>query len=271
MTTDAKIGLLLALVFIVAITFVINGLPDFLSKKDKAQDTETYVSHYKPVEPGIIGNSRNIAVALDRKPASAPVTVSAEQINTQPQQQEANYQAILPAASEVVKSVSTDTQTQTTVIDAPAKSVADSPAIIYEVSKGDSLAEIARKFYGPKEGNRLANIRGIYEANKKTLKSMNDLQVGQKLIIPVINEREKALLKTGMFEKVYETKQTVKPAEPVSSQTQREYVIKENDSLWQIAAKYLGDGSRYEEIMELNRNIDPDNLIVGKKIKLPAK
>ena len=32
MTTDAKIGLLLALVFIVGITFVINGLPDFLNK-----------------------------------------------------------------------------------------------------------------------------------------------------------------------------------------------------------------------------------------------
>ena len=34
MTTDAKVGLLLGLVFIVIIAFLINGLPDFLKASE---------------------------------------------------------------------------------------------------------------------------------------------------------------------------------------------------------------------------------------------
>jgi nucleoid-associated protein YgaU len=257
MTADAKIGLLLALVFIVAITFVINGLPEFLSKKDKEPQTITYVSQYKPAEPGIVGQSRNIAVALNQKE-----TAPAVEEQTQSPPPSPAYQTILPAASEVVKSVSEQAPVQqTVVVAAPA---VQSSLTIYEVSKGDSLAQIAQKFYGPQEGNKLVNIQKIYEANKKTLKSINDLQVGQKLVIPPLKTKEQALLKTGLFEKV---EKETKPAAASS----KEYIIKDGDSLWQIAATYLGNGLRYEEIAAMNGNIDPDNLIVGTKIKLPAR
>ena len=74
MTTDAKIGLLLALIFIVAITFVINGLPDFLSKNNKAPDTASYVNHYKEQQPALVGASRNIAPALSHKPVITVIT-----------------------------------------------------------------------------------------------------------------------------------------------------------------------------------------------------
>lgn len=256
MTTDAKIGLLLALVFIVAITFVINGLPDFLSKKDKDQDTISYVSHYKPAAPGIVGQSRNIAVALNKKEV-AP----AFEEEIQPSPQIPAYQTILPAASEVVKSISEPAPVQqTVVVETPA---VQSSATIYKVSRGDSLAQIAQKFYGPQEGNRLVNIRKIYEANKRTLKYIDELQIGQKLIIPPLNAKQQALLKTGLFEKV--------DKEAVPAASLKEYVIKDQDTLWQIAAKYLGDPSRYEEIAALNESIDTDNLIVGAKIKLPAR
>lgn len=256
MTADAKIGLLLALVFIVAITFVINGLPEFLSKKDKEPQTITYVSQYKPAAPGIVGQSRNIAVALNQK---EPAPAVEEKIQSPPPSPA--YQTILPAASEVVNSVSEPPAVQKTVVVSPP--AVQNTATIYEVSKGDSLAQIAQKFYGQQEGNRLVNIQKIYEANKKTLKSIDELQVGQKLVIPPLNTKEQELLKTGLFEKV--EKETKSAASP------KEYIIKEGDSLWHIAAKYLGDGLRYEEIAAMNGNIDPDNLIVGTKIKLPAR
>jgi len=281
MTTDAKIGLLLALVFIVAITFVINGLPDFLSSKDKTPDTASYINHYnKADEPGIVDRtSRDAATAMNKKIISSITVPSVAEANTQSAQ---NYQAILPAASEVVKSTSANTPPQqTAVIDIPAvPAVSNQPVgktskTIYEVSDGDSLAGIAQKFYGPQAGQKLVNIRKIYEANKKTLKSMDDLQIGQKLVIPSLNEKEKALLQTGLFEKVEKegtpAAASASPSAQVKSSASQQYVIKENDSLWQIAAKYLGDGSRYEEIIELNKSIDPDNLIVGTKITLPAK
>lgn len=283
MTTDAKIGLLLALVFIVAITFVINGLPDFLNKKDKSQDTVNYVSHYKPAEPGIVGQSRNIAAALNRKETPAAMAPAVAEANIQLQQPNAAYQTILPAASEVVNSVSETTATETVAADIPATtaSVEGQPVsgTSYVVSDGDRLSDIALKFYGPKEGKKFANVQKIYEANKKTLKSIDALQVGQKLVIPPLNEKEKAILKTGMFEKVAkETKPAA--AAPVAAATEKkaskplqEYVIKEQDTLWKIAAKFLGDGNRYEEIASLNESVikDTENLVVGTKIKIPAK
>ena len=282
MTTDAKIGLLLALVFIVAITFVINGLPDFLNKKDKSQDTVNYVSHYKPAEPGIVGQSRNIAAALNRK--EAPVALAVAEANIQLQQPNAAYQTILPAASEVVNSVSATTPTETVAADIPATtaSVEAQPVsgTTYQVSDGDRLSDIAIKFYGPKEGKKFANVQKIYEANKKTLKSIDELQVGQKLVIPPLNEKEKAILKTGLFEKVAKETKPAAAAAPAASATEKktakplqEYVIKEQDTLWKIAAKFLGDGNRYEEIASLNESVikDPENLVVGTKIKIPAK
>lgn len=283
MTTDAKIGLLLALIFIVAITFVINGLPDFLNKKDKATDTINYVSHYKPAEPGIVGQSRNIAAALNRKEGSAAGPVVAE-ANIQLQQPNTGYQTtILPVASEVVNSVSTTTPPEAVTADIPATTTASdntqtvvASGTIYEVGDGDRLSDIALKFYGPQAGKKLANVRRIFEANKDKMKSIDELQVGQKLVIPPLNEKEKGLLKTGLFEKVDKEAKpaaAVPAAEKKASKPLQEYVIKEQDTLWKIAAKFLGDGSRYEEIASLNESVikDSENLVVGTKIKLPAK
>jgi nucleoid-associated protein YgaU len=299
MTTDAKIGLLLALVFIVAITFVINGLPDFLNKKDKVTDTISYVSHYKPAEPGIVGQSRNIAASLNRKEAPAGSVVA--EANIQLQQPNASALAILPAASEVVNSVSTTTPPEA-VADIPAAStasdgaqVASASGTIYEVTDGDRLSDIAIKFYGPQAGKKLVNVQKIFEANKDKMKTIDELKVGQKLVIPTLNEKEKGLIKTGLFEKVAkeakpaattEKKVTAAPAavtekktiaapaiEKKASKQLQEYVIKEQDTLWKIAAKFLGDGNRYEEIASLNASVikDSENLVVGTKIKIPAK
>lgn len=49
------------------------------------------------------------------------------------------------------------------------------------------------------------------------------------------------------------------------------YQIKENDSLWLIAARLLGDGSRFEEICGANKEIvrDPSSISPGKRILIP--
>ena len=62
MTADAKIGLLLALIFIVAIAFVINGLPFFNESKQKSEPQKNYIKKYTIVEPGLSGNARKIAL-----------------------------------------------------------------------------------------------------------------------------------------------------------------------------------------------------------------
>jgi nucleoid-associated protein YgaU len=257
MTTDAKIGLLLALIFIVAITFVINGLPEFLNKTKTVPDTAGYINHYKDQPPALVGESRKIANTLGAKPVITVVT-EAPNLDQNSLSTEIRYQAILPAAEEAVK-------TEFVAVKTEEKPAAAQQAV-YEVLPGDSLAKIAQKFYGAEQGNKLVNIEKIYNANKDKLESIDSIQVGQKLIIPKLENQTDTLLKTGLFEKVIQPKSA-------SKEQFKFYTIKESDSLWQIAARQLGDGNRYKEIIQLNKAVltDADTLVIGTKIKLPAK
>lgn len=51
-----------------------------------------------------------------------------------------------------------------------------------------------------------------------------------------------------------------------------EYTVKKGDCLWNIAKKYLGDGSRYKEIYALNREKikNPNLIYVGQVLTLPT-
>lgn len=56
------------------------------------------------------------------------------------------------------------------------------------------------------------------------------------------------------------------------SSSSQYYTIESGDTLWGIAAKFLGNGSKYPEIFEANREIieDPDKIFVGQKIRIPS-
>lgn len=53
-----------------------------------------------------------------------------------------------------------------------------------------------------------------------------------------------------------------------SAATAKTYTVKSGDSLWAIAAKQLGDGSRYKEIKSLN-GLSSDTIHPGQVLKLP--
>ena len=257
MTTDAKIGLLLALVFIVAITFVINGLPDFLSKdKEKAPDTAGYINHYQQ-QPIAAPVGKDIAVNLHRSPVIGVMTETPKSEQEQASFTEKRYQTLLPAAEEALKPETAVTETpkqEAVEIKPPAK---QKSATVYVVCPGDSLAKIAKKIYGETAGNKLSSLEKIYIANKDRLESMDNISVGQKLFIPPLEEQPAS--------------QTQKPEETKGNF--RIYIVKESDSLWQIANEQLGAGERYNEIVQLNKSIlkDPDALAVCMKLKLPVR
>lgn len=49
------------------------------------------------------------------------------------------------------------------------------------------------------------------------------------------------------------------------------YTVKSGDCLWNIAQKYLGSGSRYMEIAELNNIENPDLIYPGQEFLIPPK
>jgi len=155
----------------------------------------------------------------------------------------------------------------------------------YVVQEGDSLGSISKKLYGKELGNKKVSIDKIFAANKKTLKSPDAIYVGQKLIIPAIEgsavvvskkdkplgssmlERVKQIGRRGLSSKKEEPKKVIKPV------VGTKYVVKEGDNLWKIAHKELGDGSRFAEIVKMNKGVlkNQDNLTVGMTLVLPKK
>jgi len=150
---------------------------------------------------------------------------------------------------------------------------------VYVVCEDDNLALIAAKFYGPEEGNKRANIMRIFAANGKVLKAPDEIYVGQKLVIPPLTASgpDKSKTESAFPRSIFEKVKSIgkKHLLPDSSKARQsgEYVVRDGDNLWRIAASQLGDGSRYKEISKLNAGIleDEDTLTVGMRLKVPSR
>jgi nucleoid-associated protein YgaU len=44
--------------------------------------------------------------------------------------------------------------------------------------------------------------------------------------------------------------------------------VESGDSLWKIAKKVYGDATQYKRITDLNSDLNPDNLKIGRELKL---
>ncbi len=319
MTREAKVGLLLGLVFIVAIAMVLRGIHQSgQSEMVETGLTETYAE--KPAE-NPLSDVVNLSVAVNKlsdpgQAATLPAQTPAPAANPESQPR---YVQVLPSTNISSPSAGAETPATvpavlTTAAEAPADSQpvrepapAAAPVVVeppsgaidraleqvttpvpsasilhgaqvvvnpragkvYDVKQGDSLTTIAQKMYGTEEGKKKSNIDRIYAANKDNMKSADDLWIGQKLTIPDLPRSDAPSLASAA-----KPADTAKPAEsskPASST--RTYVVKEKDSLWKIAQKELGNGSRYKEIEKLNAKTlkNGKGVSAGMKLILPAQ
>lgn len=282
MTSDAKIGLLLGLVFIFIIAFIINGLPRFRSDTNSSELTTTWVSQQDD-SPGIADRERKAQEVFNwTKQAKKELVEDEEDIR---------FEMPLPARPSALKD---DSIMKTAGPAAPAPTAGDKtkarkpesvkPTLpkTYVVTEGDNLAVIAQKFYGAEEGNRKMNVMRIFRANRERLESPDEIHVGQELTIPPLptltpdKDKIGSVLSGTVFEKVESIgKRWLSANRPKAGKAKqsRQYVVREGDSLWQIAAERLGDPSRYKEISKLNANIldDQDTLTVGMRLRMPAQ
>ena len=142
----------------------------------------------------------------------------------------------------------------------------------------ENLSTIAVKYYGSKEGNKLANIKRIFEANRRVLKSMDEVFEGQKLVIPPLKgtagtaSKRKSILDHSLFEAAKNIGRIKSPGRIVARKS-RYYTVRDGDNLWRISAKMLKDGKRYKEILKLNSKSlpDEDSLKVGMRLRIPSQ
>jgi nucleoid-associated protein YgaU len=282
MTSDAKIGLLLGLVFIFLIAFIINGLPSFNNDKDNNELTLRIVNPQSD-RVGLAAKERkanfeviNPTEAEVVRPIVPVEKASSEARVTTARNGGIRFETPLPKKLLDVKKTEVAKGTKKGVKTAPNKAVLPK---VYVVEEGDSLAIIAKKFYGGEEGNKAVNVSRIYEANRRNLKSADEIYVGQKLVIPLLRSsaRDKSKIESIFSPRVFEKVESIGKrylwVEQQKEVQSKRYVVREGDSLWRIAAEKLGDGNRYREIAKLNTDIleYENSLAVGMQLKIPVR
>jgi len=286
MTRDVKIGLLLGLAFIFMIAFVINGLPSF--RGDGNELTKSMINPPNR-QPGIGAYERDVIKwtdSIEKQPFSVVYPL--------PEEPNIRFRTDIPQGpalaknnasslnnSDMVKMINTRRIENEINNVRKTETVKPGPSLpkIHEVTDGDNLAFIAKKYYGDVEGNKRVNIMKIFEANRNILKAADEIQVGQKLIIPPLpdsasQEKNKDGLVSSIFEKVTSIgREHLALKKPERQKQGKSYTVREGDSLWKIAADQLGDGSRYTEVAKLNDDVlsDEDSLTVGMTLKIPPR
>jgi nucleoid-associated protein YgaU len=287
MTSDAKVGLLLGLFFIFVIAFIINGLPRFRS--DTNSNALTTMAN-SPNDSYIGSHERKARESFRRERPVRNRNKSVEEAKESTRDKgKVRYKRPLSSDSVAVKNEPVTTtedkvkQTRTapesrkkTPINIPKQVKPE----IYVVQAGDNLAKIAQKFYGTEKGNKTINVKRIFDANRKLLKSADDISVGQKLIIPLLKDETESVFNGGLFEKIKSsigrtssttTTPTKTPPKPPAARPTKQYIVKAGDSVWRIADKQLGDKERFREIIKLNALEDEDYLTVGQRLIIPAR
>jgi len=292
MTADAKVGLLLGLVFIVIIAFVVNGLPDFVHsfKTDAVVETAvtTRTNGSLVIDPAALDAARQLqseqGLRYSRPPGQTLVLDDLGGAKTQEQNLIAAAEENPAAAgSEPPKTADQVEISRAAEAAAAARQPlpaqpANTAALTHLVQKDETLAVIAKKYYGPEEGNRLATIQKLYQANKNILESPDKVKIGDTLSIPAIKELVASPARTAAkdspttvlmnkFKGVFEPVQREKPS------SIPEYTVRGGEHLWSIAETQLGNGRRYVEIIKLNsdRISDPDDVPAGMRLRMPKR
>ncbi len=144
-------------------------------------------------------------------------------------------------------------------------------AAIHVVRRGDSLARLARRFWGTSSPQALDVL---VAANPKLKGRRHRLLVDEKLIIPAHPDLESALTLARSASndgRGGSGAHAVNIAAVEASETDGTfwYTIQKSDSLSSIARRVLNNERRWPEIKRLNKLRDANRLMPGMRIKLP--
>ncbi len=138
----------------------------------------------------------------------------------------------------------------------------------------DFASSIGKKLFGDDDADAAEKIKAHIEADNPGVSNLEvSFEDGVAKITGDASDSaalEKAVLMAGNVEGVSEVNiDGVSGAEP--SATVEYYEIQAGDSLWKVAEKVYGNGSKYTKIFEENKEVikDPDLIYPGQKIRIP--
>jgi len=141
----------------------------------------------------------------------------------------------------------------------PAPRTRPAPALqprTHVVQRGETLSEISKDYYGTS-----TKWREILKANSGILDDPRLLRPGMKLKIPALPEVASAATRGPVLSAVAEA----------GAAPRRTYTVQQGDSLFRIAMKSYGDGTRWKDIQQANNHLidDPKKLRPGMVLIIP--
>ncbi len=245
MTTDAKVGLLLGLVFIVIIAFVINGLPDFVKTLNDKTVVETAVTTQTGgnlvIEPAVVDVARSL------------------------QQGHSNLRYV-------------EASSQTTALDTYAGSSQATEAVATEDSSQSPSDAIASENTTSQSG--FSNTVSSVQENPTLIlpQVQQEQQAAQQRmqLNPQLNQTRQAAQDTVSQIEPPVTSQPAKTAVIQQAVAGKSHVVGKGESLGSIAKKYYGSEvgnqrSTIQMLYEANKSVldSPNKVNIGDKLVIP--
>jgi nucleoid-associated protein YgaU len=138
----------------------------------------------------------------------------------------------------------------------------------------DFAANIGKKVFGIGDADAAEKIKENIEANNPGVSgltvSLDDEVCSLGGECDSAEAKEKTVLMAGNMKGVGSVNGDALSAPEPEAEVEY-YTIQSGDTLWKIAADFLGNGAKYPEIFEANREVieDPDKIFPGQKIRIP--
>lgn len=130
------------------------------------------------------------------------------------------------------------------------------------ISEGDTLIALAQQYYGDSR-----KVELILAANP-AVRNPRNLKIGQEIIIPAADASTDAARTAGSVP----PKSASSRGDDARLTSNRTYTVEPGDTLYRIAQRVYGSGTRWEEILKHNRALlrgDPKRLAPGMVLQLP--
>ncbi len=156
-----------------------------------------------------------------------------------------NYFKHLPTSNQLPAAATTENNIQTT----------------HKVAKGETLSQIAFKYYKSGDWKKIADVNNITNPNI--------IEIGQELKIPV--EENKVASAPEIPTPIATpspaaTPQATNPSQAISTAT---YKVVKGDNLWKISVRAYGDGFKWVQIAKANNLKNPNLIHPGNIFILP--